>query len=76
MVDQYRSGLANYPSTQSFQLGLVAFCVSDWYGPWRNRQQLLTRLAAQGWPVVFSNGLYNRWDLGSTDWRQAPLQHR
>jgi glycosyltransferase involved in cell wall biosynthesis len=38
-----------------------------------NRQQVLSRLAKRGWPVIYSNGPLSVWDRGSAAWRAAPL---
>lgn len=37
-----------------------------------NRQQLLSRLAARGWPVIYSNGPMSIWDRGTERWNAAP----
>jgi hypothetical protein len=38
-----------------------------------NRQQLLSRLAHRGWPVVYSMGALNVWHRHSEGWLNAPL---
>ena len=35
---------------------ILAFAPNEWSGPWMNRQQLLSRLAARGWPTYYSTG--------------------
>ena len=49
-------------------LPIVAFSSTWWDGVWMNRQQLLTRLALRGHPVVYSNGTVHYSELG-----QVPL---
>lgn len=43
-----------------------------WHGPWMNRQQLLSRLAAQGAFVAYSTGQWHSWHRHEPDWRAAP----
>lgn len=50
-----------------------AFSASPWHGPWMNRQQILTRLARRGWPVIYSNGALDFWDRKSPAWRSRAL---
>jgi hypothetical protein len=45
---------------------------NSWFVPWRNRQHLLSRMAARGWDVVYSNGPFRPWELRDSSWRQAP----
>ena len=52
---------------------IIAFAPNAWHEPWRNRQQLLSRLARRGWPVVYSTGAFTVWERGSGDWRAAPV---
>lgn len=37
-----------------------------------NRQQLLSRLAARGWPITYSTGALTVWERGTDDWNEAP----
>ncbi|TVR80154.1 MAG: glycosyltransferase family 1 protein [Rhodospirillales bacterium] len=37
-----------------------------------NRQQVLSRLAARGWPVLYSTGRLATWDIGSEAFASAP----
>jgi glycosyltransferase involved in cell wall biosynthesis len=55
--------------------GIVAFAHNPWDGPWMNRQQLLSRLAPT-LPVIYSNGPWMSWDVGSPAWRRAPITSR
>lgn len=41
-----------------------------------NRQQLLSRLARRGWPVVYSTGRLSLWDRRGPQWAQAPRSGR
>ncbi len=50
---------------------ILAFAPDDWCGRRLNRQHILTRLAARGWPVLYSNGALSVWDRTSPRWRQA-----
>lgn len=36
-----------------------------------NRQELLSRLASRGWPVIYSNGPLSVWERGSQRWRES-----
>lgn len=52
------------------------FCFNrgDWHWPWWvDRQHLVSRLAARGWPVVYSQGPLSVWDRGNRSWASAPL---
>lgn len=53
-----------------------AFGGNAWSGPWMNRQQLLSRLARRGWPVIYSTGALSVWDRSSAAWSIAPLLGR
>lgn len=55
---------------------IIAFSLTPWFGLRMNRQHVLSRLAARGWPVVYSNGALSVWDRGSTRWQEAPLRAR
>jgi glycosyltransferase involved in cell wall biosynthesis len=50
---------------------IMAFAPNPWCGPWMNRQQILSRLAARGWDVLYSNGLWTTWDLKKTAFQEA-----
>ncbi len=50
---------------------IYAFATNTWDGPWMNRQQLLSRLARRGWPVIYSTGALSVWDRDSEEWRNA-----
>lgn len=51
---------------------IFAFAPNAWRGPWMNRQQLLSRLAARGWPITYSTGALTVWERGTDDWNEAP----
>lgn len=48
---------------------LLALDQNDWFGIWMNRQQILTRMAARGWPVVFSNGRPSIWERDKQEYK-------
>lgn len=51
---------------------IIALASTPWRGTWMNRQHLLSRLAARGWPVVYSNGPASVWERGDDTWAQRP----
>ena len=55
---------------------LVALGPDHWDVPWRNRQQVLSRLAARGWRVVYSSGPLSWWERDSSYWARASLLSR
>jgi glycosyltransferase involved in cell wall biosynthesis len=58
-------------------LPLIAFATTHWNSLWMNRQHLLSRLAAGGRPVAYSNGVVHYSRLGEVHWRQtASVQDR
>ncbi len=57
---------------QAARPAVLAFAPSGWDGLWMNWQQLLSRLAARGWPVTYSTGALSTWDRGSAEWDSAP----
>lgn len=63
--------LTNGYAYRSSLPAILAFAPNDWAGPWMNRQQLLSRLAARGWPVCYSTGALTVWHRGTEDWRTA-----
>lgn len=52
---------------------LVALAPNPWEVPWRNRQHVLSRLAARGWRIVYSPGPLSWWERESTFWATASL---
>jgi glycosyltransferase involved in cell wall biosynthesis len=54
---------------------IVAFAPNAWRGPRMNRQHILSRLAARGWPVHYSTGALSLWDRRSTRWTNAGWFH-
>ncbi len=38
------------------RLPIIALDYTAWEGNWMNRQHLLSRLGARGWPIIYSNG--------------------
>lgn len=55
---------------------LVALAPNHWDLPWRNRQHVLSRLAARGWPIIYSPGPLSWWERKSVFWRSAPIVGR
>lgn len=56
-----------------FKCPIIAFAPHPWNEPeWMNRQQLLSRLGARGWPVIYSTGVMDFWDRGKAIWHAAP----
>jgi len=61
-------------SHKPLKSSIIAFANNSWYeSKWMNRQQLLSRLGARGWPVIYSNGAMDVWDRGKSQWQMAPL---
>ncbi|MBF0181247.1 MAG: glycosyltransferase [Magnetococcales bacterium] len=52
---------------------ILAFAPHPWDNHWLSRQQLLTRLAQRGWPVLYSHGPLHWWKRATPIWRKAPL---
>ncbi|MBF0283440.1 MAG: glycosyltransferase [Magnetococcales bacterium] len=50
---------------------ILALAPHAWDDRWLSRQQLLSRLAARGWPVWFSFGPLKPWDRGTLLWRSG-----
>jgi glycosyltransferase involved in cell wall biosynthesis len=55
---------------------IIAFDDNTWVGPWMNRQELLSRLAARGWPVVYSNGPLSIWERKKPRWGMNGLRSK
>lgn len=55
----------------SARLPIFAFAPDEWPGRRLNRQHILSRLAARGWPVVYSTGALSVWDRGGSQWAEA-----
>ncbi len=51
---------------------ILAFAPHPWDNHWLSRQQLLTRLAQRGWPVLYSFGPLNWWERKFPRWQNAP----
>lgn len=58
------------------KIPIIALASNSWDGPWMNRQQLLSRLAARGWPVIYSNEPPSLWDRETVRWNKLPLIER
>lgn len=43
---------------------------NSWFGPWMNRQQLLSRFP-DNFNILYSQGLFQSWELGNKQWRSA-----
>lgn len=53
---------------------IIAFAHHPWNEPqWMNRQQILSRLGARGWPIVYSSGALDWWQRGTRIWRESPI---
>lgn len=55
---------------------LIALAPHAWQDRWLSRQHLLSRLAALGWPVLYSFGPLTVWERHTPLWRQAPWRGR
>ena len=54
------------------RIPILAFAPNPWDDVfWMNRQHILSRLAARGWPVVYSMGALNVWQRAGERWRRA-----
>lgn len=51
---------------------VLALAPNPWQGQWMNRQQILSRLAADGATVLYSTGQWFSWDRRRPEWRAAP----
>ena len=51
---------------------VLALAPNAWRGQWMNRQQILSRLAADGTTVLYSTGQWHSWDRRRPEWRSAP----
>lgn len=51
---------------------LLALAPNPWQGQWMNRQQVLSRLAADH-AVLYSTGAWSVWDRQAPGWRAAPV---
>ena len=54
---------------------LVCLAPAPWNGPWNGRNQLLSRLAERGWPVIYSNGPLDLWERNGKGWADASWLH-
>lgn len=50
---------------------IYALSVNRWDQQWMNRQHLLSRLGARGWPVVYSSGALWIWQRHTPEWDSA-----
>lgn len=55
---------------------IIAFAPHPWWNHWLSRQQLLSRLGARGWPVIYSFGPLNLWERNSRHWQECPWRRR
>ena len=51
---------------------IIAFAPNSWDGRTMSRQQLLSRLAKRGWPIIYSTGALWAWQRSSPEWKEAP----
>jgi glycosyltransferase involved in cell wall biosynthesis len=49
---------------------IISFAPNPWDGPWMNRQQLLSRLGKHH-QIIYTNGLWNRWQINEEQFQQA-----
>ncbi|MBF0612240.1 MAG: glycosyltransferase family 1 protein [Magnetococcales bacterium] len=52
---------------------IIAFAPHRWQDRWLSRQHLLSRLAAMGWPVLYSFGPLSWWQRETPLWQQSSL---
>ncbi|MEO5345954.1 MAG: glycosyltransferase [Magnetococcus sp. YQC-9] len=52
---------------------ILALAPHPWDTHWLSRQQLLSRLAERGWPVIYSPGPHDWWLRHTPHWQHAPL---
>lgn len=50
---------------------IIALAPNGWFGPWMNRQQLLSRLARDH-RIVYATGALHSWMRGRASWRERP----
>ncbi|MEO5378599.1 MAG: hypothetical protein H7832_12575 [Magnetococcus sp. DMHC-6] len=50
---------------------IIALAPHSWHDRWLSRQQLLSRLAQRGWPVVYSYGALSVWERHHPVWESA-----
>ena len=55
---------------------LFAFDSNSWFSNWMNRQHILSRLGARGWPVVYSSGPMSVSEVRALGLRQCPWRWR
>lgn len=55
---------------------IIAFGLDDWGGLPQARHHILTRLAARGWRVTFTNGPHFIWALAGAKWACAAWRSR
>jgi glycosyltransferase involved in cell wall biosynthesis len=51
---------------------VIAFGVDYWGDYRQTRRQILTALAARGWPITYTTGPHFVWDVAGPKWRNAP----
>ena len=60
------------PSLDQGRPAIIALASNEWHTPWwMARQHLYSRLAARGWPVVYSTGPQDVWLRNETKWQKA-----
>lgn len=55
---------------------IIAFGSNSWDAYWQTRQQILSRLASRGWPVVYSTGAFFVWERFGERWNGARWRDR
>lgn len=57
---------------RSHNIPIIAFAPHPWdEDQWMNRQQLLSRLAVRGWPIIYSHGALSLWGKHTPTWKSA-----
>ncbi|MBF0163697.1 MAG: glycosyltransferase [Magnetococcales bacterium] len=51
---------------------ILALAPHSWDTHWLSRQQLLSRLARRGWPVIYASGPLDWWSRNTPEWQRAP----
>lgn len=63
------------PPASTRRTPILAFDNNEWFADMKNRQQLLGRLSARGWPVTYSNGPLDVWERHTPSWAHPALFH-
>jgi hypothetical protein len=55
---------------------IIGFDDNAWVGAWMNRQELLSRLAARGWPTIYSNSPLSIWERNRPRWEMSGFRSK